>query len=207
MGDHQQGAAAAAQIPFQELHRLDVEVIGGLVHYVEFGVGGEHAAQGHALDLSPAEFLHGAREIPEPEGGQQFLRPLGAARDFKHGGLGVVFEFLLQEGDAYIFEKQYLAARIGLVATGEDAKERGLAGAVGGDQRDLVAFVDIEADALEEDLGAVGFRNVLDLQKTGHKTNIRIICRRSQGSRPICAPRGRRQCAGRGSTRQGSRRW
>ena len=127
VGDHEQCAAAALQIAFKVFHSLDVEVVGGLVEYQEVGLEREYLAKGHPLDLSSREFLHLLVRVGEVEAGQMLAQALpecglllgvecpgdgGAVGEclLEYPGLGVEAVFLLEEGDAYVFEEDYPAA-------------------------------------------------------------------------------------------------
>ena len=165
--NHQQSAAAATEIAFQEFYRLYVEVVGGLVHYQELGIQSQQFRQGDALDLTAGEFSHQAVGTAKPEArGQlahalhEILPVLGrhalglgmAVRDdlLLDGECLVVVVVLLQECYPDILQEEYLAAGIGLVLPCKDAQERSLARAVGRDERNLVALVDVEGDVLEQ---------------------------------------------------------
>ena len=62
---------------------------------------------------------------------------------------------LLKERDADVLEEYDLAAGVGAVLAGQNAQKAGLTGAVRGDQGDLVALVDVEADVLKQDFRPV----------------------------------------------------
>ena len=172
VGHHQQGAAAATQDLLQSLDRLDVQVIGRLVHNEEFGFEGEHLAEGDPLDLAAGERVHPAREAAESEGSGQFCQ-----LDFEAGetvfvhllqmrsGVGVnlfadaerrvVGVVLLEKGYADVLEEDYPASGVGLVLPGKYPQQRSLARAVRCNQGNLVAFVYIESDILKKNFRAV----------------------------------------------------
>ena len=183
--DHQQGAAAAFQIALQELNGFDVEVVGGLVHDQEVGVERQHLADGHALHLASREFSHLPVRVRQAEGGQQLPEPLEKCRPsvfVEAGGVAAavvehLLEYaesggevivLLEEGYADVLEEHHPPSRVGAVLAREYAQQGGLSGAVGGDQGDLVALVDVEAYMLEKHFRAVGLRDVLYLEIAGH---------------------------------------
>jgi len=56
----------------------------------------------------------------------------------------------------------------GNVETGQDADQRGLAGAIGAEQAEKLPLRDVEADAGERLQLAVAFDNVLDLNRGDH---------------------------------------
>ena len=203
--DHEQGAAGVLEMLLQELDGVDVQVVRGLVHDVEIGLGGQHLRERHPLDFAAGEVLHRLFPVREGELRQeplhpalvlpqmvlvQVLRPFGGpVHDLPEDALlGIVGILLLQESDADVLEEQDLPAAVGLVLAGEDPQQGGLPGAVRRDERDLVALVDVEVDVLEQHLGAVRLGNVLDLQVTCHgKTKIRIFRKKRgrPGGRPL----------------------
>ncbi len=67
-----------------------------------------------------------------------------------NGVLRVKVIVLLQECDTYIFEKQYLAPGIRTVLPCQDTHKGSLSGAIGSDERNLVTFIDIEADTVKK---------------------------------------------------------
>ena len=87
----------------------------------------------------------------------KILRPLFAVPHnlIPHGGFGIIFILLLKECDADVLEEYDLAAGVGAVLAGQNAQKAGLTGAVRGDQGDLVALIDVEADVLKQDFRPV----------------------------------------------------
>ena len=65
MGDEQQRRVARVELLLQPLHRLGVEVVGGLVEHQQVGPGEQRAGDGHALLLAAGELVDG----PLPERG------------------------------------------------------------------------------------------------------------------------------------------
>ena len=145
--DHEQGAAGVLEVLLQELDGVDVQVVRGLVHDVEIGLGGQHLRERHPLDFAAGEVLHRLFPVREGELRQeplhpalvlpqmvlvQVLRPFGGpVHDLPEDALlGVVGILLLQEGDADVLEEQDLATTVGLVLAGEDPQQGGLPGAV-----------------------------------------------------------------------------
>ena len=185
VGDHQQGAAAVFQVVFQELDGVQVQVVGGLVHDVEIGLGGQHLGKGHPLHLSAGKVLHGLLGFRQVKLRKklfhtQFVLPKmvrvqlsgpggRCVHDLPEDGFpGVEGVLLFQEGDADVLEEEHLAAAVGGVFPGQDAQQGGLARSVGGYQGHLVPFVDIEVNAAEQHFGTVALGEVFYLQVTGH---------------------------------------
>ena len=185
VGDHEKGAPAVLEVAFQEFDGVDVQVVRGLVHDVEVGLGGKHLREGYALDFPAGKVFHGLVRVREAELGEQLVHPQfvlpQVLRVQVPGPLGrcvhdlgedtffrIVGVFLFQEGDADVFEEEHFSAAVRGVFPGQDLQEGSFSGAVGGDQGHFVAFVDIESDMLEQHLGAVTLGNVLDLQVTCH---------------------------------------
>ena len=193
MRHHEKGAAAVFKMAFQKLDGVDVQVVRGLVHDVEVGLAGQHPGKCHPLHFPAGEFLHRFIRVREAELREklrdpQFVLPQmvriqlsGPFRRAVHnlaekGLLRIILVLLFQKSDADILEEQHLAAAVGSIGSGQDPQQRGLARPIGGDERHLVAFIDIEADIAEQHFGAVTLGNVLDLQVTCHgKANLLII--------------------------------
>ena len=185
VGHHQKGAAGVGQIVLQKLDAVYIQMVRRLVHHEKVRLAGKHHDDGRTLDLTSGKYLHLTVIFRHPEGGQKaanpllifskmlrikVLRPRFAVPHnlIPHCGLGVIFILLFKECDADVLEEYDLAAGVGAIFAGEDAQEAGLAGAVRGDKCDLVAFVDVEADVFEQDLGPVGLGDVLYLEVTWH---------------------------------------
>ena len=182
--DHEEGAARVREVTLQILDGVRVEVVRGLVHDEELRLRGEHLRQRHALDLASGQVSHAllpvqaevredARDAEPVLEETLLIQAFGEGRRRVHylcadGLVRVIVVLLLQEGYPYLPEEHDAPAGVGLVLPGEDAHQRGLAGAVGGDEGDLVAFVDIEADVLEQDLRPVRLGDVLYLEVRGH---------------------------------------
>jgi len=62
--------------------------------------------------------------------------------------------------NVFAVERNLAAARIGLLEAGDDAEQRGLAGAGGAEERDELAGGHVEIDAVERREGAEGFAKV-----------------------------------------------
>ena len=185
VGDHEEGAARTFQVVLEVFDGVDVEVVGRLVEDQEIGLGGEDLGDGHAFDFAAGEGAHlrlGVEaELREDADDAVFVveLPLGVEmlqEGFAAGehlleqrGFRVEVVVLFQEGDADLLEEFDLAAGVRFVLAGQDAHQRGLARAVGGDQGDLVAFVHVEADVVEKDFRPVRLGNVLDLEVRRHR--------------------------------------
>ena len=181
---HEQGTATVFQAPFQELDGVYVQVVGGLVHDVEIGLGGQHLRKGHALDFPAGKVFHEplrhqaelVQQLRHPELVLpqvvlvQLLRPLGRlVHDLpKEGFLRVKAVFLLQKSNTDVFEKQDLPTAVRRVFPRQDAQERSFSRPVGRDERHFVPFIDIEADVLEQHLRPITLGDILYLQVTGH---------------------------------------
>ena len=172
MGHHQKRASGVRQIVLQKLDAVDVQMVGRLVHHEEVRLAGKHHDDGGTLDFPARKHLHLTVIFRHPEGGQKaadalfifskmfrikILRPLFAVPHnlIPHGGFGIIFILLLKERDADVLEEYDLAAGVGAVLAGQNAQKAGLTGAVRGDQGDLVALVDVEADVLKQDFRPV----------------------------------------------------
>ena len=184
VGYHEEGAAGAAEIILEVFDGVNVEVVGGLVEDQEIGFCGQYLRDGHAFDLSAGEFFHlllGTQSEFGEDADDAVLvfeaafrverreeRRAAGKHLFEQRGFRVEVIVLLEESDPDFLEELDLPAGIGFVLAGQDAHERGLAGAVGGDQGNLVAFVHIEADMVEQHFRPVGLGDVLDLQVGSH---------------------------------------
>ena len=185
---HEERAAAVPQMLLQELDGVCVQVVGGLVHDVEIGLGGKHFRKRHALDFAAGEVPHGLFHIREAELRQEPLHPSlilpvvllvkvlcplpGAVHDLPDDGfLRIKGILLLQKRNTDVLQEQHLSAAVRRVLPRQYPQQRSLPGAVRGDERHLVTLIYIEADALEQHLGAVGLGNVLNLKVTCHNGN------------------------------------
>ena len=107
-----------------------------------------------------------AREEEGAEDGAHARRQcvrVGVLHLLHHGGLavqrvGVVLRVVARRDVA----AEHHAAAVGRELAGDDLEERGLAGAVGADDGDLLAAADREVDPIEDDEVAVGLRDALD---------------------------------------------
>ena len=156
MGDHEQRLVAAAQESLQPLYHFQVEVVGRLVEYQEFGVGDEHVGQRHALLLSAAQLAHGLAEVDYFQLRQYLLGlehffwvVLVVEAGVEHALFGVEAGRLLQQPHAYVAPVDDVARVVALLAR-QDAEQRRLARAVLGHQAHALALGYREADVLEQ---------------------------------------------------------
>ena len=165
MADQHDGTGEVLQGVLEHIHRVDVQVVGGLVQAQECLGGHEHLCQGQTRLFASgedADLLLDGVVIAKQEGAQQaaLLRhgPLG--RDgvdlLQDGiGLGHALECVLGVvGHAHV-GAQIAGAGGGWLQAGEDLHERGLAGAVGADERNMLAAVELEVDVTVDVLVAV----------------------------------------------------
>ena len=156
----------------EHVHRVDVQVVGGLVQAQERLGGHEHLCQGQTRLFASGEdanlFLDGI-VVAKQEGAQQaaLLRhgPLGRdGVDLLQDcvGLGHALECVLGVvGHAHV-GAQFAGAGGGWLQAGEDLHERGLAGAVGADERNMLTAVELEVDVTVDVLVAVGLGHALE---------------------------------------------
>ena len=166
MADQHDGAGEVLQGVLEHVHRVDVQVVSGLVQAQERLRGHEHLGQGQARLLAAgedADLLFDCVVVAKQEGAQQaaLLRygPLG--RDsvdlLQNGvGLGHALERVLGIVGHTHVGAQVARAGGGRLQAGEDLHERGLAGAVGADERHVLAAVEFEVDVAVDVLVAVG---------------------------------------------------
>ena len=174
VGDHKQGAAGAFEVGFEIFNCVDVQMVGRLVHNEEVRLGGEHLRECDSFDTSAGKFLHRLSEISQPEVRQQPFHPqfifqqaflvkmlrklLTTIHNLPENSfLRVEVIFLLQEGDAYILEKQNLSARIALVLSCENPHKRSLSRAIGRNKRNFVPLIYIESDMFKKNFRPIGF--------------------------------------------------
>ena len=149
----------------EHVHRVDIQVVGGLVQAQERLGGHEHLGQCQTRFFAAGEdanLLLDGIVVAKQEGAQQ-------AALLRHGPLGRDGIDLLQDGVGlgHAFERvlgivghthvgaQIAGAGGGWLQAGEDLHERGLAGAVGADERNMLAAVELEVDVTVDVLVAV----------------------------------------------------
>ena len=166
MADQHDGAGEVLQGVLEHVHRVDVQVVGGLVQAQERFGGHEHLCQGQTRLLASGEdanLLLDGIIVAKQEGAQQaaLLRhgPLGSdGVDLLQDGVGLghALECVLGVvGHAHV-GAQVAGAGGGRLQAGEEFHERGLAGAVGADECHVLAAVELEVDVAVDVLVAVG---------------------------------------------------
>ena len=171
VADQHDGAGEVLQGVLEHVHRADVQVVGGLVQAQECLGGHKHLGQCQTRLFAAgedADLLLDGIVVAKQEGAQQaaLLRhgPLG--RDgvdlLQDGiGLGHALECVLGVvGDADV-GAQIAGAGGGRLQAGENLHERGLAGAVGADERHVLAAVELEVDIAVDVLVAVRLGHAL----------------------------------------------
>ena len=147
-------------------------MVGGLVQAQERLGGHEHLSQGQARLFAAgkdAYLLFDCVVVTKQEGAQQ-------AALLRHGPLGRNGVDLLQDGVGFghalecvlgVVGHAHVGAQIARAGswrlqTGEDFHERGLARAVGADERHMLAAVELEVDVAVDMLFAVGLGDALE---------------------------------------------
>ena len=64
---HEKSASAMLQMRFQKLDGVYVQMVGGLVHYVEIGLRSQHPGKGYALDFAARKIPHRLIRIIQAE--------------------------------------------------------------------------------------------------------------------------------------------
>ena len=171
VADQHDGTREVLQGILEHVHRVDVQVVGGLVQAQERLGGHEHLCQGQTRLFATgedADLFFDCIVVAKQEGAQQaaLLRhgPLG--RDgvdlLQDGvGLGHALERMLGiVGDADV-GSQVAGAGGGRLQTGEDLNEGGLASAVGADECHVLTAVELKVDVAVDVLIAVGLGDAL----------------------------------------------
>ena len=168
-----------SEVVFQEFDGVNVEVVGGLVHDEEVGFRCQHHGQCHPFHFASGEVFHQTAFL-ESETGQELLdsqfigehclviQPVG---EFLAGVqylrkdvlLGVVFEFLFQKCYPDVFQKGNFPAGIGFVVTRKYAQQCRFSSSVRCDERNLVPFIYIESDMLEQHFRTITLADVFYL--------------------------------------------
>ena len=171
MADQYDGAGEVLQGVLEHVHRVDVQVVGGLVQAQERLGRHEHLGQGQTGLFAAGEDAHLLFDgivVAKQEGAQQ-------AALLRHGPLGRDGVDLLQDGVGlgHALERvlgvichthvgtQIAGAGSGRLQTGDDLHEGGLAGAVGTDERHVLAAVEFEVNIAVDVLVAVGLGHAL----------------------------------------------
>ena len=171
MADQHDGTGEVLQGVLEHVHRVDVKVVGGLVQAQERLGGHEHFGQGQSRLFASgedADLLLDCIVVAKQEGAQQaaLLRhgPLGRdGVDFLQDGIGLghALECVLGVAGYTHVCAQIAGAGGGRLQAGENLHERGLAGAVGADERHVLAAVELEVDIAVDVLVAVRLGHAL----------------------------------------------
>ena len=180
---HQRLSPPSGQVASQPTDRLDVEVVGRLVEHQDVMPGQQHRDQRGAAALTAAERadrriqIDACQQVLDDSPGVRLARPhmVGASADdeLAHGVLGgeVV-------GLAQIANRQACRVRdpavVGGLHAGQHLEQRRFPVAVTSDHPDRVAFVDAEADRIQQRAGAVGDGDALRIDQVGHQPS--MIC-------------------------------
>ena len=174
MADHEDGAGIVLQQLFEQLQRLDVEVVGRLVEHQHIGRLGEQTRQQQAVALAPRQRAH--RRVGPRRREQEVaqiahdmlaraadLDPLAARADGV-GQRGVEVERVAHLVEVGHLQLRALAHRAGVRRdlAQDELEQRGLAGAVRADQADLVAAQDGGGEVAHDGAGAVGLGHALE---------------------------------------------
>ena len=171
VADQHDSAGEVLQGVLEHVHRVDVQVVGGFVQAQECLGGYEHLGQGQTRLFAAGEdayLLFDCVVVAKQEGAQQ-------AALLRHGPLGRDGVDLLQDGVGLghalervlgVIGHAHVGAQVagaggGRLQSGDDLHERGLAGAVGADERHVLAAVELEVDVAVDVLVAVGLGDAL----------------------------------------------
>ena len=171
MADQHDGAGEVLQGVLEHVHRVDVQVVGGLVQAQERLGGHKHLGERQTRLFASGEDAHLLFDgivVAKQEGAQQ-------AALLWHGPLGRDGVDLLQDGIGFghtlecvlgVIGHAHVGAQIAgagswRLQTGEDLHECGLAGAVRADERHVFTAVEFEVDAAVDVLVAVGLGDAL----------------------------------------------
>ena len=159
----------------QPLDAGQVQMIGGLVEQDDFRLLHQRFGDGEPLAPASGKRFGLGIEIAEAAAAQGFGlaslpfrfresdRAHGTPHDAADGLARLEVRILGDVGEARA-AAQHQIAGVGLDAPGEDLQQRGLAGAVGSDQAEAVAFLDAEGDAAKQRRRAEGFRNLVGVE-------------------------------------------
>ena len=163
VGNDEEGAGVVDEGLLQDVLRLHVEVVGGLVENKEVGGADEHADEGDAGTFTTGEDAdlfedvvafekEAAEDVASGHFGAAGLDLLDGFEDGE-GGVEFVGVVLVEEGGEG-FGPQFVESGGRLFLAGDHAAEGGFAGAVGPDDGDFFAAGDFEIDVAED--GEVG---------------------------------------------------
>ena len=165
--DEQERPLVVGELLLQQLQRLDVQVVGRLVHHQQVAGIEEEACQEEPCTFAARECLDrraGALR-GEEEVAQIAVEVFADAADgdellalgdvFGHGGLGVERAAeLVEEGRLHV-APQALLARLRRQAAQDEVEQGGLAGAVGADDAHALPAQDAQRDVPQDGLGGV----------------------------------------------------
>jgi len=176
VADDQQRARPFRQLCLQQLERLEVEVVGGLVEHQDIGRPREQPGQQQPVALAARQRLHGrtrplwreqevfevAVDVAEASGHRH---PIVAVADgVDDRALGVeLFALLVVVGHLHVGAAPHRAG-IGRQFAEQQPQQRGLAGAVGPDEADAVAAQHAGREVADHHPVAVRLGQVLGLE-------------------------------------------
>ena len=158
---HHAGEGGRSEQPLEPQDAFEIEVVGGLVEEEQVGIEGQLARNGEpALPSAGEGFRRGgavgetgpAERLVDARGTLEIVEALardGGGDDFRGGELRREAHLLRHVTDTRVAPHGD-GAGIGLHFAGQNFQERGLAGAVGTDQAEALAFRDAERDVLEQ---------------------------------------------------------
>ena len=185
VGNHKKGTAAAFEEGFEIFNGVYIQMIGGLIHYIEVCIHGKHLAERHPLDLASTKAAHKTRRVVQTEIAELFAQSLHKVlllfireslscllRRIQHlvhnAQLGIKVIVLGQERYTYLSEKHHFASTVTAILPCQYPHKGSLAAAIRRNEGDFVALIDIESYIFEENFLSIGFGQVLNLEVAGH---------------------------------------
>lgn len=169
----EEGAGVVDECFLQDVLRLHVEVVGGLVENEEVGGADEHANKGDAGTFATTQDADFFEDIvpSEEEAAEDIARGHGGAAGLdlfdgfenRQGGFEFVGMVLIEEGGEGFGAEFVVAGERGLFP-GDHAAEGGLAGAVGADDGDFFTTGDFEVEVPKDGEVAVLLGGVFELR-------------------------------------------
>ena len=170
VGNDEEGAGVVDEGLLQNVLRLHVEVVGGLVENKEVGGADEHADEGDAGAFTTgedADFFEDVvafkKEAAEDVAGGHFgAAGLDFFDGFEDGEVGIEFVgvVLVEEGGEG-FGSEVVVAGGGLFVSRDHAAEGGFSGTVGSDDGDFFAPSDFEIEVAEDGEGFSVFEGIV----------------------------------------------